>query len=215
MASPVQISPDGQTVLFFGGDPDTDVITLNFTWQDVGWGGGLRITPPARGTFAAGDYVMLADIAGQHSVLYRVTANDLSRTGLLEVVPAASASPAWGRFYSADADYKTNPAGGINISFPKGSRLVKMASPVEWSYSGGVLLRRELGGPATVVDLGIIGFAFRSVASATGDIFTYEVVANLESEGVESASVAADRATAPVTFTLAPPHLNLTYHQQP
>lgn len=220
MASPVSISPDGQTVLFFGGDPDTDVMTTDFIWTDAGYGGGLPLTPPARGTINAGDYVMMVDIAGQHSALFLVTENNLAERasgGNLEVVPARSTSPAWGRFYSAPNDYTNCPACAIpqTAVFPKGSRVVKMAAPVEWTYSGGVLLRRELGGPTTVVDLGVTGFAFRAVASATGDAFTYEVVANLQSEGVESASAAADRATAPVTFTLAPPHLNLTYHQQP
>jgi prepilin-type N-terminal cleavage/methylation domain-containing protein len=215
LTSPVQISPDGQSVLFIGGDPDADVMSTNFEWRDAGYGGGLNIKAPARGTLAEGDYVMLVDFIGSKSVLYRVTANDLPSTGLLEVVPVKSSAPAWGRLYSPDSDYVDNPAAGIINIFPKGSRLVKLAPPVEYTVSGGAVMRRELGGPATVVDLGLSNFAVRQTVGTANVDFTYEVSAVLQSEGVESVANAADRATGPVTFTLSPPFLNLTYHQQP
>lgn len=225
--APVEISPDGQTVLFFGGDADTDAVVTTADWQEIGYGGSLPVKAGLRGTFAPGDYAMLVDFDGGHSVLYQVTSYSTSPSGgSVGVVPATSSAPAWGRFYSLDSDYRANPAGGTFLTFPAGSRLVKLAPPVEWSLSGGALMRHEVGGPAAVADLGVTSFAMRattnvntSYASAVGgtlsDDNTYEVALGLDSEGVESASSATDRARGPVSFTLAPPHLNLSYHQQP
>lgn len=211
LTSPVQVGAGGQSVLFLGGDSSTDVVNATADFEDFGTGGNLAVKTPIRGAFNVGDYGLLIDFVNGRSALYLILTNNLAAGGQLQVAAATAASPAFGRLYSPTTDYVSTA--GNRIIFPKGSRFVKLAAPVEWTVSGEAVMRRVLGGPATIADLGVSNFLVRANPSATADSFTYEVVATLTSEGVESTATAGNRAPSPVTFTLSPPYLNQTYHQ--
>jgi prepilin-type N-terminal cleavage/methylation domain-containing protein len=204
--------PGTQCVVVFGGDADTDVMTTKGNWQDAGNGGGLPLTPPSRGQLSAGDYVMLVDFAQQKSVLYQVTANDLDRTGLLEVVPASSGAPAWGHYYSLPDDYQSSPVSGRSIVFPEGSTVVKLAPPVEWFVADGAVLRREIGSAATVADLAVRNPGFSE--SLNAGMHVYQLDLTLVSEGVESVSDPSLAATTPLSLAITPRALNLTFNNQ-
>lgn len=212
LSGPIRVSPDGQSVLLFGGDPDTDVLTTRADWQDTGAGGTLSVSAPARGQLVGGDYVLLIDFNQQKSALYEVTANDLAGAGALQVVPTSSARRAWGRFYSLPDDFQTDPVSGRNITFPAGSSVVKLAVPVEWLTDAGVVLRREVAGPATVADLGMRKLQFGE--RIAGGARVYQVDAEVAGEGIESVSDPALAPTTTVALTLTPRALNLTYNNQ-
>lgn len=206
IASPIALSADGQSVSLYGGDTDTAPFYLVAPFDASslaadGQAAVVSVALPTRGTIASGDFLLVADLAGNRSLLCVVQATSPT---LLTLQRVSQSAAAWGRLWSDPTD--------AGYTFPAGSLLIKFAPPVTWTYTAAdfALLRREGNAASTIADLGVNSFNVART-TATNGATTFLVNFVLASEGTESAANRADAAMQPVALTLSPRNLNRTY----
>ena len=154
----------------------------------------------------AGDRLLLADYANQRSALLEVLENGGDGRLLIQpVTERRESEDGWDRFYSAPEDFD-------GFTFARGTRVVKLAPPVEYASQqeddGQTALYRRAGGAAwQLVIPHLQNFLFTELASP--ERLTYEVSFAVVSEGAENAPV-----TQPVRLSLSPRALNRTLAAQ-
>lgn len=199
-------APDGFTLL--RGDTASDPARLDsvfdprmfITNPNPLW---ITFTAPPRGQFAAGDHVLLVDYPASRSLLLSVRDGGVFNGQLyLYLRPALYSSPAWGRFFSDDAD--------LMYVFQPGAILIKLAPPVEYRWDGNdTLFRREGDMAWAVASTGVTDFTVTE--TPTTNHYDLRVTARLMSD---TSFGNADRGQLkPVFFeeTFSPKPLNSTF----
>ncbi len=144
----------------------------------------------------AGDVLFFADFLNRKSVLLAV---ETVIGSVLTVKPIQNGNhPGFGKLRSPDADFDA-------FTFRRGTRLVKMAAPVEYQTSGGTgLYRRIDGGPWDLVLPSAVNFTL--TADNQPSNMSFGVSFDIANEGIEARQVSQN-----VRFSINPRALNRVY----
>ena len=119
-----------------------------------------------KGVMNTSDYCLLIDYTRGSSALVQITG--ITRDTSAQTVslkPVTNQNKAWARFYSVPAS--------LQGSYAQGSRLVKLAEPISYRFTGDSRLVREVGGRAENVAFDVYGFAVTSQQTESG--LTYQI----------------------------------------
>ncbi len=205
LAEAITISTSGgalsQAVMIAGDesiDPVYTTAIINTTTTPL----SLQVTAPRRGTFAAGDYVLLIDPrpASPASSLYRVTT--VSTTTVLATLTldamtgAGPTTRAWNRLYSASSDRAR--------TYTAGSQLVRLKPLVTYSVQQGRLVRSEAyrnganeGERAATLAPGVTLFSM--LATTSGMARAYTIALKARTEGFDTTATESQ-----FNFTITP-----------
>lgn len=192
----------GDGFLIFSGDPARDSMFLKDDKQFVsGSEDYLRITD-ATG-LVADDMLLVCDYLNGRSIMLKAV-RDGGTDGEIVAVPVIdqkSAAPGFEKFTSSEDDF----AGYV---FPKGTRVVKLAVPVEYRIQNEdrftSLYRRSGNGSWELVVPNVQNFNFSEIADRSR--FNFNVSFDVLSEGIESEQIAQ-----PVQIAVSPRSLNRTF----
>lgn len=210
LTSPITITGGGNTAIILSGDKTTDAAPALTAFSSASTQIDLRT--PARGSYAAGDAVLLVDYGNADpsnpvspaSAVCLVTAasNVDSQTTRLTLTRARQANPAWGRLWSSDTDHAhTFPTSETSI--------IKLAPPVTYALSTDSRLVRVEGARVSTIAFNVRQLNF---AQASGNTFSASAV--IAAEGVETANDSSNETRSTIQFASTPRAMNLASNQQ-
>jgi len=195
---------DGQLgYIILSGDRRADPVytQTDFSAED----GKVKLNPPARGTYAAGNYVLLVDRrpGASASALFQVQAVTAGGKGYYFTLERVTKeTPAWGRLFSDETDF--------SHSFAAGSVLLRLAPPVTYAFTqDGRVVRSEsyltkdsvaAENKATAL-LGVSDFNITDTSAPTDR--SYMASVTLSTEGYETGAT-----TQTYTYKATPRALN-------
>jgi hypothetical protein len=210
LTSPITITGGGNTAIILSGDKTTDAAAALTAFSSAST--QIDLKTPARGSYAAGDAVLLVDYGNADpsnpispaSAVCLVTAasNVDSQTTRLTLTRARQANPVWGRLWSSDTDHAhTFPASETSV--------IKLAPPVTYVLSTDSRLVRVEGARVSTVAFNVRQLNF---AQASGNTFTASAV--IAAEGVETANDSSNETRSTIQFASTPRAMNLASNQQ-
>ena len=203
LSGPITIGPGGGSATILSGDSTIDAVSTitPFSSTDA----DVTVKLPRRGSFVAGDYVLLLDFTGTPgSALCQVT-NAITQTNavVLTLARVREGAKAWSRLWSSDAEH--------DRTFAEGSQLVRLALVVTYSIAvDGRLVRME-GARTSTVAFNTRSLRFTEQTAATGR--SYAISATLSAEGIETNGTQATETRATIEYLSTPRALNLSSNQ--
>ncbi len=203
LSGPVTIGSGGASATVLTGDSTIDAVSTitQFLSTDT----DVTVKIPRRGSFMAGEYVLLLDFTGTPgTALCQVAnANPQANTVVLTLTRVREAGKAWRRLWSTDAEH--------NRTFPEGSALVRLALPVTYTVvADGRLVRME-GARTSTVAFNTRNLRFTEQTTATGR--SYAISATFAAEGFETNNTQAAETRATIEYLSTPRALNLGSNQ--
>jgi prepilin-type N-terminal cleavage/methylation domain-containing protein len=212
LSAPITITGGGSGITALSGDKTTDSVTtlsdLDSTSSEV------TVRPPQRGTFNAGDYLLIIDWGslnpaapgGAASSLCRVTSATINGNQLtLSIERVRQDNPAWARLYSADAEHAHR--------YAVGSTVTKLAPPVSYTTSTDArLVRMEADRPSTLAfNVRQATFARYIEFNSAANVFRVDIT--LSAEGVETNNTASTESRGTIELESRPRAMNLASNQ--
>ena len=212
LSAPITITGGGSGITALSGDKTTDSVTtlsdLDSTFSEV------TVRPPQRGTFNAGDYLLIIDWGslnpaapgGAASSLCRVTSATINGNQLtLSIERVRQDNPAWARLYSADAEHAHR--------YAVGSTVTKLAPPVSYTTSTDArLVRMEADRPSTLAfNVRQATFARYIEFNSAANVFRVDIT--LSAEGVETNNTASTESRGTIELESRPRAMNLASNQ--
>jgi prepilin-type N-terminal cleavage/methylation domain-containing protein len=212
LSAPITITGGGSGITALSGDKTTDAVTtlsdLDSTFSEV------TVRPPQRGTFNAGDYLLIIDWGslnpaapgGAASSLCRVTFATINGNQLtLSIERVRQDNPAWARLYSADAEHAHR--------YAVGSTVTKLAPPVSYTTSSDArLVRMEADRPSTLAfNVRQATFARYIEFNSAANVFRVDIT--LSAEGVETNNTASTESRGTIELESRPRAMNLASNQ--
>jgi hypothetical protein len=212
LSAPITITGGGSGITALSGDKTTDSVTtlsdLDSTASEV------SVRPPQRGSFNAGDYLLIIDWgslnpaapAAAVSSLCRVSSASTNGNQLnLSLERVRQDNPAWARLYSTDAEHAHR--------YSIGSTVTKLAPPVSYTTSSDArLVRMEADRPSTLAfNVRQATFARYIELNSAANIFRVDI--SLSAEGVETDNTASTESRGTIEFESRPRAMNLASNQ--
>ena len=203
LSGPITIGSGGSSATILSGDSTIDAVSTitPFSSSDP----DVTVKVPKRGSFITGDYVLVLDFSGAAATaLCQVTnANPQTSTVVLTLARVTEGAKAWERLWSTDTEH--------NHSFPQGSALVRLATPVTYAIAADGRLVRMEGARTSTVAFNTRTLMFAEQTTATGR--SYAISATFAAEGFETNDTQAAETRATVEYLSTPRALNLGSNQ--
>ena len=210
LTSPVTITGDRNSVNILSGDKATDAAPALTTFSSDST--QIDLKTPARGSYAAGDAVLVVDYGNTDPsnavspasavCVISAASNPDSQTTRLTITRARQANPAWGRLWSSDTDH-------AHTFSPSETSVIKLAPPVTYALSTDSRLVRIEGARVSTVAFNVRQLNF---TQASGNTFTASAV--IAAEGIETANDRTNETRSTIQFTSTPRAMNLASNQQ-
>lgn len=212
LSAPLTITGGGSGITALSGDKTTDSVTtlseLDSTSSEV------TVRRPQRGSFNAGDYLLIIDWGslnpaapgGAASSLCRVTSATTNGNQLtLSIERVRQDNPAWARLHSTDAEHAHR--------YAVGSTVTKLAPPVSYTTSTDArLVRMEAGRPSTLAfNVRQASFARYIEFNSATNVFRVDIT--FAAEGVETNNTASTESRGTIEFESRPRAMNLASNQ--
>ena len=212
LTAPITITGGGAGITALSGDQTTDAVTTLADIDDSST--ELIVRAPQRGSFNAGDYLLIIDWGSLNPVAPGGAASSLCRVSsattsanqvILSIQRVRQNNPAWARLWSTDADHAHK--------YATGSTVTKLQPPVSYTTSSDSrLVRIEADRSATLAfNVRQATFARYVEFNSTANIFRVDIT--LAAEGIETNNTASIESRGTIELESRPRAMNLASNQ--
>ena len=212
LTAPISITGGGAGITALSGDQTTDAVTTLGDIDDSST--ELIVRAPQRGSFTAGDYLLIIDWGSLDPAAPRAATSSLCRVTsaissanqvTLSIQRVRQDNPAWGRLWSTDADHAHEYAAGATVT--------KLQPPVSYTTSSDArLVRMEADRPSTLA-FNVRQAIFARNVEFNSTASSFRVAITLAADGIETNDTTSTESRGTIEFESRPRAMNLASNQ--